>query len=372
MECLVCDLFRKPELNHGLLQPTTTASLKGQRRWNVDLAGPFEPDELGNTYMMICVDREDLWPTIVPIKGALSSETTRGLCGIAADSGVPDVVMADLGSNFTAQHTIDFYRAMGIEPKFAPTEAPWVNGAAEAMVKITKAVTAKLVEEKRKVWSSLIWLVHIVLRSRELAGWKVTPFEARFARMMRTPAMFDLAFDDQKIPYAKELKKVKLQMEKKRDEVAEEMKVKFDKKVERIEFKKNDKVWVVPRMKEGSLQPLKIGPFEILEVQGPVHVKVSQLEGGPSLGKRSEIQSIRNLERYEHEEIYRQKELMVKKVLGHEGKGRGRKYKVYWEDGTISLEPRKQLVDKDPDGTETVNTELIAYLDRNPKLSRKV
>ena len=35
-ECLVCDLFRKPELDHGLLQPTTKASLKGQRSCNVD------------------------------------------------------------------------------------------------------------------------------------------------------------------------------------------------------------------------------------------------------------------------------------------------------------------------------------------------
>jgi hypothetical protein len=228
------------------------------------------------------------------------------------------------------------------------------------------------VEEKRKVWSTLIWLTHIVLRSRELAGWKVTPFEARFARKMRTPAMFDLAFDDQKVPNVKELKDLKSAMEKKRDEVAMEMKVKFDKKVEDIEFKPKDRVWLVPRMKEGSLQPLKMGPFEIFEVMGPLHVKIRQIDGGPDLGKRNEIQSIRNLERYEHKEIYRQKELVVKNVLGHEGKGRGRKYKIYWDDGTTSMEPRKQLVDKEADGTETINAELLAYFDRNPKLSRKV
>ena len=78
------------------------------------------------------------------------------------------------------------------------------------------------------------------------------------------------------------------------------------------------------------------------------------------------------MELYEHEQIYRQKEMVVKKVLGHSGKGRGRKYKVYWEDETISMEPRKQLVDKDADGTETINAELIAYFKRNPKLTQKV
>ena len=45
---------------------------------------------------------------------------------------------------------------------------------------------------------------------------------------------------------------------------------------------------------------------------------------------------------------------------------------MQWEDGTESWEPRKQLVDKEADGIETVNEELVAYLDRNPKLSRKV
>ena len=91
----------------------TRGSYKWSRRCNVDLAGPFPADEDGNTYVLIVVDRDDLWSTYVPIKGALSTETTRGLCGVAADSGVPEVVMSDLGSNFTAEHTLDFYKVMG-------------------------------------------------------------------------------------------------------------------------------------------------------------------------------------------------------------------------------------------------------------------
>ncbi len=370
--CVICDLFSKPKLDHGFLQPTTTESLKGQRRIHVDLAGPFEEDEFGNTYMMIAVDREDLWPTIVPIRSSEAKETTRALCGVSADSGVPEVLVSDQGSNFTAVHSKDFYWAMGIEPKLSSPEAPWSNGAAEAMVKIAKKVTAKLVEEKRKVWSSLTWIVNLVLRSRELSGWKISPFEARFARTMRTPAMFDLTFDDQKIPEIKDLRKMKDILDKKRDEVAAEMKRMFDKKVTKADFKEKDKVWLVPRQKAGALQPLKIGPFEIKEVKGPAHVTIKQTEGGPSLGQRSGTQSVRNLEKYDHKEVYKQKESMVKEILGHEGKGRGRKYKVLWDDGTTSLELRKQLVDKEMDGTETINEQLTAYFERNPKISRNV
>lgn len=370
-DCVICDLFRKPELNHGLLQPTTTASLKGQRRLHVDLAGPFEADEFGNTYMLIAVDRDDLWPTIIPIKSSEAKETTPALCQIAADSGVPEIVVSDQGSNFTAEHAKDFYEAMGIEPKFASPEAPWSNGAAEAMVKVAKSVTAKLVEERRKIWSSLNWILNLVLRSRELSGWSISPFEARFARTMRTPAMFDLTFDDQKLPGVKDLRKIKEILERKRDEVAAEMKKHFDKKVTKADFKVGERVWLIPRQKAGALKPLKIGPFEIDVVKGPVHVTIKQTKDGPSLGQRGGTQSIRNLEKYEHEVVYKQNEEKVKKIFGHEGKGRGRKYKVLWEDGSTTLEPRKQLVDKEEDGTETVNAELVAYLDRNRNLSRK-
>ena len=120
------------------------------------------------------------------------------------------------------------------------------------------------------------------------------------------------------------------------------------------------------------MEPIKSGPFKIAKVLGKATVKIAQVEGGPHLGQRPEVQSVRNLEEYTHAEIYKQKELVVKKVVGHQGKGRGRKYQVQWEDGTESWEPRKQLVDKEADGIETVNEELVAYLDRNPKLSRKV
>jgi hypothetical protein len=371
-ECVICDLFTAPDLAHGLLQPTTTASLKGQRRINVDLAGPFEEDDDGNTHVIVVVDRDDLWPTVEPIKGTEATETTRALCELASDSGVPEVLVSDRGSNFTftSNHAKEFYDAMGIDPKHTTPESPWANGAAEALVKLTKGVLQKLVEERRTSWSRLLWLVKLVLRSRETTGFGISPFEARFARKMRTPAMFDLPFDDVASPEEGDLVKLKAILEKRRDEVAKKMKEKFDKKVKEADFEEGDLVWLVPRQAEGALKPRKIGPYKVMEVRGGTNVKIAQAEGGPPLS-RHEVQSVRNLERYKHEEVYKQKELVVKEILGHEGKGRGRKYKVLWEDGSESMEPRKQLVDKEVGGEEVVNEQLLAYLARNPRLSSK-
>jgi len=353
-ECPICDIFEKPAILHGLLQPTTTASLKGQRRVHVDLMGPFAPDENGNTHAMIIIDRDDMWPTVIDIKGTGTDETCRALCQVVADSGVPLQLVSDNGSNFTSEHAKAFYEAMGMEPMPTSPEAAWSNGAAEAVVKIAKGIVAKLVEERRKSWSKLIWLVNMVMRSRNLTGYDMSPFEARFGRPMRTPAMFNLPFDNVKLPGIDDLRKIKVILEKKRDEVAEAMKKKFDKKRTEADFEEGDMVWIVPRQGQGSLQPLKIGPYKVTEVKGPANLLIDQVEGGPKL-TRKKMQSVRNLQIYEHKEIYKPKEVVVKDILGHEGRGSGRKYKVLWEDGSETWEPRKHLVDKGEIGEEIAN-----------------
>ena len=371
-ECITRKLFAKGEPPQATLQATTTASLKGQRRVHVDLAGPFPPDEFGNQYFFIAVDREDNWSTARPIRDATASETTRALCHITADSGVMEVITIDRGSNFTAAHAQNYFKALGIKPEEAPSESPWVNGAAEAVVKIVKAIAEKLVEERRAMWSKLDWLINLVMRSRTIGGYLLSPFEARFARKMRTPASFNLPFDDIQTPEFKDLEKIKKLLEERRDKVAEEMKRKFDEGVKESKIEVGDLVWHVPRRQRTGMEPRKSGPFKIEKILGKSTVKIAKVNEGPDLGQRPAIQSIRNLEAYKHDKIYKQKELVVMKIISHGGKGRGRKYQVQWEDGTTSWEPRKQLVDREADGTETINAELTAYLDRNPSLSRKV
>ena len=282
-----------------------------------------------------------------------------------------EVITIDRGSNFTAKHAQDYYKALNIKPEEAPSESPWVNGAAEAIVKIVKSICEKLVEERRTLWSKLDWLINLVMRSRTVSGYSISAFESRFARKMRTPASFNLPFDDVQTPEFKDLEKIKKILEERRDKVAEGMKSKYDKGVEESKLEVGNLVWHVPRRQRSGMEPRKSGPFKIKEILGKATVKIAQVDKGPDLGQRPDIQSIRNLELYKHDTIYKQKELVVREILSHGGNGRGRKYQVRWEDGTTSWELRKNLVDKEVDGTVTLNAELVAYLDRNPTLSRK-
>jgi hypothetical protein len=63
----------------------------------------------------------------------------------------------------------------------------------------------------------------------------------------------------------------------------------------------------------------------------------------------------------------------VIRVLGHDfAPGSRRKYRVQWADHSITLEPRRNLVDVNEDGELIVNEALQKYWDRKPNLSRKV
>jgi hypothetical protein len=64
----------------------------------------------------------------------------------------------------------------------------------------------------------------------------------------------------------------------------------------------------------------------------------------------------------------------VIRILGHDaGPGSRRKYRVEWADHSVTMEPRRNLVDKAENGGEfIVNEALQKYWDRNPNLSRKV
>ena len=85
------------------------------------------------------------------------------------------------------------------------------------------------------------------------------------------------------------------------------------------------------------------------------------------LGRRSKVQSVRNIAAYEATEIDKDPEWVVKDILAHRGKGRAREFQVIWQTGERTWEKRKELVDI-INGEEIVVDALQRYYARNPRL----
>ena len=370
-ECSTCQQFTKVPGNWGELQPRDSARLRGKVTMAVDIAGPFPVSEEGHTHFLLAVDLVDGWVEIAELSKLTAEHVMeRFLKSVVANQGVPDVILSDRGSAFTAEYAEGVYKKLGVEKQTTAPRSPWANGAAEANVKIAKKIMKKLAAEEQVNWTRVLWKVLLAMRSRIPEGMLVSPFEIRFGRKMVLPSAFAIPkypiWEQSKESIEKGVEKV-LEL---RDEKAARMKKAFDEKLVERHWKVDQLVWL--RNEEvTSLHPEeRIGPFKVVRVTGPVDVEIGEVENGPKLGTRHRIQSVRNLVEHKGQPPGQPKEYMVVDVVDHDSHGRGRRYKVKWEDGSFTWERRKNLVDIGEDGKEVVNEALRRYLDRQRRLKR--
>jgi hypothetical protein len=153
-----------------------------------------------------------------------------------------------------------------------------------------------------------------------------------------------------------------------RDEAAEEMKKNFDGGLKKKEFIEGQLVWLRNEEVTAVNPAERIGPFKIKRVTGPVNVEIEEVKNGPRMGTRHPIQSIRNMIEYSGPEPGPQPEFIVSDVVDHQGQGRGRKYRVRWNDGSFTWEPRSSLVDVKANGKQILVAPFRRYLERNQML----
>jgi hypothetical protein len=278
--------------------------------------------------------------------------------------------MSDRGSQFLAEHAKGVYEALGLDKRESAPRSPWGNGTAEATIKIAKSIMKKLAQEKRVLWNRVIWLVKMAMRSRIPEGMRISPFEARRGKKMVMPSAFLLPEKAKLRASEMEMKEAYEKILSLRDDAAEKMKRRFDDGIQRREFKVGQKVWLRNENVTAKEPVERIGPFKVKRVTGPVNVEIEEVRNGPKLGTRHAIQSIRNMIEYDGPDPGPQAEFVVSDVVDHKGNGRGRKYRVRWNDGSFTWEPRASLVDVKASGKQLLNVAFRRYLERNQMLKK--
>jgi hypothetical protein len=336
----------------------------------IDIAGPFPTSEEGYTHFLLAVDPTDGWVEIVELSELTSQSVLEKLLRtVVASQGVPDVVLSDRASIFTAEYADLLFKRLGVEKQTTAPRSPWANGAAEANIKIAKKIMKKLVAQDKVCWTRTLWMVLMAMRSRVPEGMKVSPFEARFGKKMVLPSAFAIPQWERRLDSIAEVEEGREKLLELRDEVAKKMKRAFDKKLVTLEFKEGQLVWVRNEEITSENPAERIGPFKVKRLVGEVDVEIIETDNGPKLGTRHPIQSVRNLAVFKGPEPGKEPEFEVADVIDHAGHGRGRKFRVKWHDGSLTWEPRKNLVDK-VDGEEIPVAPFKAYLDRQKRLGK--
>ena len=94
--------------------------------------------------LLVLIDAHSKWLEAVPVQRASAKATTSALRHIFVTHGLPEVIVSDNGSPFTAAEFDNFCKMNGIRYLCTPPFHPASNGAAERAVALVKAGLSKL------------------------------------------------------------------------------------------------------------------------------------------------------------------------------------------------------------------------------------
>ena len=81
--------------------------------------------------MLVAVDKFTKWIEAVPITSSTASTAVNFIRSIIFGLGVPNNIITDNGTNFTAEEFKDFYAEQGIKLSYASVAHPQSNGQVE-------------------------------------------------------------------------------------------------------------------------------------------------------------------------------------------------------------------------------------------------
>ena len=136
-QCVSCQQ-NQPSPPSAPLQPWSWPT----RPWSclhIDYADPVE-----GKMVLIVIDAHSKWIEVIPLSTATVFTTIQQLRKLFSQFGIPDTIVSDNGSQFTAMEFQEFCRLNGIHhTKVAPYH-PSSNGLAERAVRIVKEGSRKL------------------------------------------------------------------------------------------------------------------------------------------------------------------------------------------------------------------------------------
>ena len=155
---------------------------------NVDLIGPIDPvSSQGHKYILCLMDQHSRWPEAVPLKSLTAKSTCEALLEIFSRTGVPEVIVMDNATNFTASLTQEFLKILGACPRFTTPYHPEGNGLIERWNQTLKNMLHHIIREEGRSWYRHIPFLLWAYREVPNATTGVPPFLLMYGREPKGP-----------------------------------------------------------------------------------------------------------------------------------------------------------------------------------------
>lgn len=283
-----CESCQKNKLvrtkNKKPMEITTTSS-KPFERISLDIVGPLPLSESGNKFILTLQDDLTKFSQAYPIPNHEAVTIAKNLVeNFICKFGIPDSILTDQGKDFTSKLLQEISKLFKIKQINCSAYHPQSNGALERSHLTLADYLKHYVNDKQTDWDNWLNFAMFSYNTSIHTSTKFSPFELIFgikpnlpSSITRTPE-FKYTYDDYVSELTLKLQKSHEIAKQNLIESKEKNKTYYDRNIKNIEFKVNDKVYLLNEtQKPGHSKKLTqnyTGPYIITKINSPVNCTI--------------------------------------------------------------------------------------------------
>lgn len=182
--CRICQACKPKLIGPEGLMTSRCSPMSPVSCWTTDLVGPLPRTAKGNQFILVFVDVATKWPITVPLKRATAATVAQALLEhVIPFHGVPEILLCDNGSQYTAHSFQDCCNKLGITLHYTPRYFPQAN-MTERVNQVIKT-SLRCFAADHKTWDThLSWVTFAIRTSvHETTGF--TPARLLYGRELR-------------------------------------------------------------------------------------------------------------------------------------------------------------------------------------------
>ena len=258
------------------------------KRVAVDIVGPIEPrSDKKSRYILTMIDYATRYPEAVALPSIETERVAEALVEMFSRVGIPDEMLTDCGSQFTADVMKEVSRLLSLQQLTTTPYHPMCNGLVERFHATLKQMLRRMCAERPKDWDKYLPSLLFAVREVPQESLGFCPFELLYGRNVRGPMAIlrelwsDEVNDEQVLStyqYVIELRERLEQTCKLAWENLEKVQIKqktyYDKRARSRKFDVGDKALLLLPTESNKLLLQWKGPYEIVEVLNRIDYKV--------------------------------------------------------------------------------------------------
>ena len=254
----------------------------------VDIVGPIElRSERKSRYILTMIDYAMRYPEAVALSGIEIERVAEALVEMFSRVGIPDEMLTDCGSQFTAEVMKEVSRLLSLQQITTTPYLPICNGLIERFHMTLKQMLRRMCAERPKDWDKYLPALLFARREVPQESLGFSPFELLYGRNVKGPMAIlrelwsGVAPDEQVLStnqYVIELRDRLERTCKLAHEILKKVQVKqkayYDRRTRSRKFDVGDKVLLLLPTDSNKLLLQWKGPYEVVEVVNRMDHKI--------------------------------------------------------------------------------------------------